>query len=150
MNRKSRYAFDRSYGIVPIFKRDKMFEFLLVKHRGAGPGRPGHWAFPKGHKEKGESMLAAAKRELGEENGIKKCIVDDNKRFTEKYVFKKERKLVLKTVTYFIAIVRDKKVKIQKKEIDDYAWLSFEQALGRVTFIESKKILQEVKEYLNI
>lgn len=43
-------------------------EFLLVK-RGNGGDYPGHWAFPGGHIEEGESPEQAAIREFHEETG---------------------------------------------------------------------------------
>lgn len=45
-------------------------EFLLVRTSGGG-----HWTFPKGHVEAGESGWAAAQREAQEEAGVRGSIV---------------------------------------------------------------------------
>jgi ADP-ribose pyrophosphatase YjhB (NUDIX family) len=42
---------------------------VLIVQRGKEPGR-GIWSLPGGHVELGETALAAAQRELGEETGI--------------------------------------------------------------------------------
>lgn len=42
---------------------------VLIVQRGKEPGR-GIWSLPGGHVEPGETALAAARRELGEETGI--------------------------------------------------------------------------------
>jgi len=42
---------------------------VLIVQRGKEPGR-GIWSLPGGHVESGETALAAAQRELGEETGI--------------------------------------------------------------------------------
>ncbi len=42
---------------------------VLIVQRGKEPGR-GIWSLPGGHVEPGETALAAAQRELGEETGI--------------------------------------------------------------------------------
>lgn len=42
-------------------------EIVLVRN---GPGAP-WWGFPKGHIDKGEGVLEAAKREIYEESGLK-------------------------------------------------------------------------------
>ncbi len=48
---------DASFGIVPVHERDGVRRFLLIQHLG------GHWGFPKGHPEKGESPVETARRE---------------------------------------------------------------------------------------
>lgn len=42
---------------------------VLIVQRGKAPGR-GIWSLPGGHVEPGETAMAAAQRELGEETGI--------------------------------------------------------------------------------
>ncbi len=133
---------DYSFGVIPVCKDKNQYYFLLIKHHA------GHWAFPKGHAEEGESEVEVAKREFGEETGIKKFKIVPKACFIERYRYKFEDKLIDKTVKYFLAFVKDKTVRIQEKEISDYKWVSFNEALELITYKETDKILEEVGEYL--
>ncbi len=124
---------EQSFGVIPVHT-DKV---LLVQH-----GK-GHWALPKGHPEKGETPEQTARRELAEETGITKVDIDTSKKFEEKYFFRMGGALINKTVTYFLGRVKNNKVKIQEAEIGDYAWLSFDKAIEKATFEETKKILEK-------
>ena len=59
---------DQSFGVVPVRDDAKTGEqeFLLVQHQA------GHWGFPKGHLEPGETPVQAAGRELAEETGLRR------------------------------------------------------------------------------
>ena len=37
----------------------------------------------------------------------------------------------------------------QEIEIGNYAWLEFDEALEKITFLEGKKLLKEVSKYLD-
>ena len=137
---------DEAFGIVPIFieKTGELSEmqFLLIRHWA------GHWGFPKGHAEPGETAIATACRELEEETGIQSCKVLDDPAFVEQYSFKKGDQLVEKTVTYFVGTVQSKAVTCQEQEIQAYTWVNFETALKTITFDQARRILQRVHEYL--
>lgn len=134
---------DQAFGIVPILRQSGGMQFLLVQHKA------GHWGFPKGHAESGESAIAAARREFEEETGIQEYQLLDQQAFVERYVMIKHWRMVEKTVTYFPAFVRSDRVTYQKKEIQAYAWLPFDDALKTITFHQSRRILVEVEQYLN-
>lgn len=133
---------DKSFGVIPVLRKGESYYFLLIQHHA------GHWAFPKGHAEKGESEAETAKREFEEEIGIKKFKIVPRVCFIERYKYKLGGKLIDKTVKYFLAFVKDKTVKIQEKEISDYKWVSFNEALELITYKETDNVLKEVKEYL--
>ncbi len=136
---------EKSYGIIPVYKKGNQLLFLLVKHS------IGHWAFPKGHIEKGENPIQTAKRELAEETAIVPHdikIIEDTT-FTENYSFTKDGQEIEKTNGYFIGITDKMEVKILEKEISEYKWADYETALQTITFDKSKKILQKAKKYLN-
>ena len=69
-------AQDSAVGIIPVYKQGDRFLFCLVKHAD------GHWGFPKGHKEEGESDEGAALRELREETGIGAGQMGPDKRYS--------------------------------------------------------------------
>lgn len=54
-------------GVIGILARGQT---LLVIRRAAGIPKAGHWCFPGGHVEKGETSKRAIRRELAEELGI--------------------------------------------------------------------------------
>lgn len=55
---------EKSFGVIPVFKQENNFTFCLIRHT------EGHWGFPKGHQDIGESEQETATRELQEETGI--------------------------------------------------------------------------------
>jgi bis(5'-nucleosidyl)-tetraphosphatase len=57
-------AFEKSAGAVVFRKTDKGIKYLLLKYRN------GHWDFPKGHIENGETEEETMRREVREETGI--------------------------------------------------------------------------------
>lgn len=133
---------ERSYGIIPIRRKGRGWETLLVKH-----GK-GHWAFPKGHPEKDESPQEAASRELFEETALRVARILPREPLKEFYTFKHEGRLVEKSVLYFLAEVEGE-VQIQAREIEDFRWVSFEEASKLATFPEAKTLsLQAQKQLL--
>jgi len=132
-----------SYGVVPVYTHDTEDLYLLIQHHA------GHWAFPKGHAEKDETALQTAARELVEETGIRACEVREDISFQEHYPVLRHDKQVRKTVRYFLGIVKDKHVRIQKEELLAYEWLHYHEARKRMTFDESKHILDKAKHYLD-
>ena len=133
---------DFSYGLIPIYQDQDQVEFLVIQHVA------GHWAFPKGHSEQGETPLATAQREFEEETGLKNYRVEAEQSFIEEYYPTKDGEVLHKTVTYFPAFVENKGVKIQESEVKDFAWLEYKPALEKITFAGSKKMLKETRKYL--
>ncbi len=133
---------DFSYGLIPMYRDGDSVEFLLTQHI------EGHWAFPKGHAEENESLLETAQREFEEETGVVQYRVDESKTFQEEYYPQQDGEVLHKIVIYYPAWVSDKKVKIQESEVADYGWFEYKEALKKITFSGSKKILREVKKYI--
>ena len=148
---------DEAFGIVPVFSTETDSLFLLIQHQA------GHWAFPKGHANPGESALETAKREFEEETGIREYEVLEEPSFVEHYSFVKEGKpssvqhyssakegeSIEKTVTYFLAFVNSMEVQLQAEEVQNYAWSSFEDAVKQITFDGNRQLLREVKAFLD-
>ena len=136
---------DFSCGVVPVHTADDgRRRFLLIRHRA------GHWGFPKGHPEPGESPAEAAVRELAEETGVTRVELVGEP-FEERYAFtSKKGKPVAKTVAYFIGLVGDDAVTVQPEEVQDYAWGDAAQTLERLTFDEGRQLFLRVLEQLNI
>lgn len=128
---------DFSFGIVPVRREGNALLFLLIQHRA------GHWAFPKGHAEPGETPVETARREFSEETGIVRVDVREDRVFTEHYDTVKRGKEVDKTVTYFLGWTDTAEVRVQEEEVRDHAWLPFDRALERITYEETRRVLRE-------
>jgi bis(5'-nucleosidyl)-tetraphosphatase len=136
---------DEAFGVIPVLHKDADTLFLLIQHNA------GHWAFPKGHAEKGETEIETALRELSEETGITDVELDTRRVFEERYTktFRGDaRRLVRKTVRYFIGTVGSSRVKVQAEEIKDHRWVTSTEARKLITYSESRKMLEEADRYL--
>lgn len=129
---------DYSFGVIPIYKKDSAVQFLMICHID------GHWSFPKGGKEDGESDIETAMRELEEETGITKCQLLIDQEFFEQYSWTRESVVIDKTVKFFVGLVDSKEIKIQESEITDYRWADYSEALKLATHPEAKKLIEEV------
>lgn len=132
--------FQFSAGLILFYKKNKTRLYLVLHYPH------GHWDFAKGAIEKGESKEAAALRELKEETGISATIIDGfEEKFT--YFFRHDDLLIKKTVYFFIAQADDTAVSLSDEHIDS-AWLSFEDAMERLTFDNAKETLKLAHDFL--
>jgi bis(5'-nucleosidyl)-tetraphosphatase len=120
-------------------------EFLLLKY-GAG-----HWDFPKGHLEEGETPLQASQREIHEETGIlpdaQDYIVGFKDRVT--YHYRRGSTLVKKDVHFFLVEVpREQPVKLSHEHLD-HAWLPLPKAQERITFKTARDLLGKAQRFLD-
>ncbi len=106
----------------------------------------GHWDFPKGHVEPRESEVKTAKREVFEETGLDVEILFG---FHEIicYKFRERDTLVEKKVVYFIGLADNENVKLSY-EHDGYIWLPYDEAVERITYDTSKKVLMKAHLFL--
>lgn len=130
-----------SAGIVLFRMKGNQREYLLLHYPH------GHWDLPKGKIEKGESKQEAALRELHEEAGLTAKILDG---FEEQffYFFKQDGELMHKTVYFFIGKAEPGDIKLSHEHIG-FAWLSFDEALERLSFKNAKELLKKVDIFLN-
>ena len=127
---------EKSCGAV-IFENDKVLVIQQVK---------GHWGFPKGHVEEGETEVETAIREIKEETNLD-VEIDEKHRYIETY-FPKEN--VKKDVVFFIAKKIGGEIKVQEEEVVQTEWLSPKEAIERVTYDSSKKIMNKVIQDLKL
>ena len=113
---------------------------LLVKHNA------GHWDFPKGHVEEGETEIETAIREIKEETNIDIKIEKENKYISE-YSPKEN---VMKTVIYFIGEKVGGEDKPQIEEVSDVEWVDVNKAVERITHQKSKEIMMQVIKDMNL
>jgi 8-oxo-dGTP pyrophosphatase MutT (NUDIX family) len=115
----------------------------LVLHYPAG-----HWDFPKGAVEKGETEEQAAIREIFEETGLRVDGFIPNFRKEIEYHYRRQSGLSHKRVVFFLANSDISTVRISF-EHSGYEWLTFEQALRRLTFENAKNVLREANSLLS-
>lgn len=126
-----------SCGVIPAYiHTNGDIQFLLVQGHGD------YWGFPKGHKEKGESDMDTARRELYEETQVSCDTYIPNTKFVERYRIRKKRGTdIIKKVSYFVGITKSKKVTRQTTELKKHGWFSLEDA--------QKKLLENRKKILH-
>jgi len=127
---------ERSAGAVVFHRKDGKIEYLLLRYEA------GHWEFPRGNIEKGETEKEAAIREAKEETGIADLTFVDGFKEKSAWFFKREGKTVHKEATYFLAETKQKDVILSSEHVD-HAWLPFEEAVEKVTFKNAKDILKK-------
>lgn len=124
---------EKSCGCI-ITKQDTV---LLVKHK------QGHWDFPKGHIEEGETEKETAIREVKEETNLD-VVIDSEKVYKIAYAPKKG---IWKEVYFFLAHKIGGQEKPQLSEIAEVKWFSFEEAIHKITFANSKEVFRKaIKE----
>lgn len=121
-------------------ERDSL-EFLLLKSRFGG-----HWSFPKGHMELGESEVQTALREVREETGLSIQLLDGFRQCVEYY----PKPNIKKQVVYFLGSITDPSaVPVpQKEEVSELKWMNFQEAFRVVTFKNDRKLLDKAIEFL--
>ncbi len=129
--------------MIPLRREGGEWQVFLIHH-----AKGGHWGFPKGHAEEGEEPLQTALRELKEETGLDVERVLLKSPLVESYTFYRGRTRVLKTASYFPALVCGE-LKLQEAEICEGRWLPFNEAKGLITFKESKTVFQRMQEELH-
>lgn len=110
-------------------------EAYLLLHYDAG-----HWDFPKGNREQGETKKETALREIEEETGITDLVFNDFEK-TIHYVYRRDTQTIFKEVTFFLAESKEKKVTLSW-EHQGFQWLSYEKALDTLTYESARDVLQ--------
>ena len=129
---------ERSCGAVILRKGEQHTEVLLIRHN------LGHWGFPKGHTEPGETDEMTAVREVKEETGYDIRLRDgfiDSTRYSPK-------EGVMKDVIYFIGEVCGGSPKAQESEVSELRWVRPIDAFSLLTFDNDVLLFRNVLKYL--
>ncbi|GIU69642.1 MAG: diadenosine 5'5'''-P1,P4-tetraphosphate pyrophosphohydrolase [Candidatus Woesearchaeota archaeon] len=132
---------EKSCGAI-VFKKESETKFLVIQHRGI---HGGHWDFPKGHIEPGETEQDTAKREVFEETGIKFEFLQG---FKEKINYKMWNGIE-KEVIFFVGQCKNSDIKIDHKELKEAKWMTYDEAINILTFDSAKKLLLKAKEFID-
>ena len=133
-----------SFGIIPIFKKDKDIFVCCVLNE-----KSNEWGLPKGTPEEGESPIDTAKRELKEETGITEFEIIGGKTFSENYSFEEGGTTHQKQNVYYIAEVSEMIEKNPAIDSVDMKWININAADDFFKFETIKNILKEVLSYMN-
>jgi 8-oxo-dGTP pyrophosphatase MutT (NUDIX family) len=128
---------EKSAGAVVFYRAEKIEYLLLLAN---------FWGFPKGHIERGESEHAAALREIREEAGLEVTLLDGF-RAVDEYSYARHGERVGKIAVFFLAEAPHRETKISW-EHSDLAWLSFDEAMERLTYRNGQEILRKANEFL--
>ncbi|MBI2136347.1 NUDIX domain-containing protein [Candidatus Woesearchaeota archaeon] len=135
---------EKSCGVI-LFRTDKKTNSrkYMILHYSEG-----HWDYPKGHVEKGETEEQTSRRELKEETGIAKINLINGYKEKIEYSFKHKKDLIIKEVIFYLAETEEEKIKISHEHIG-FKWLKYGDALEKVTYDNAKSLLQKAEAFLN-
>ncbi len=133
--------------MVILFKREISSGGVVIQKSAAGiriliiKDPYGKWTWPKGKLIKGETSADAAKREIGEETGLKNIKMISLIGRTN-YFYKRNGNFIYKTVyIYLFEFTGSENLVIQKAEIEDGEWVSEDEALSKVGYKNAKNIM---------
>ena len=120
-----------------------MIAFILDSYR--------KWSFPKGHVEKGESVAAAALREIREEMGLSRAwIVAPLGEIVIKFKdrFDQPGTMVHKKISYFLVETpADEKGKAENKKTGErvraISWVPYRNAFRRASYKNTHQIIRK-------
>ena len=127
---------EKSCGAIVYRKFHGNTEILLIKHVNSG-----HWSFPKGHVESGETEVETALREIKEETGID-VIIDSTFREIVSYCPKKGTQ---KIVVSFLAKAKNSDYIPQREEIADIKWVEIDRAQSVLSYENDKSIVAKAR-----
>ena len=132
-------AKEKSCGALVLRSGAASYEILVLKHRLGG-----HWSFPKGHVESGETEVQTALREVFEETGLRISLA---KSFREMVSYS-PRPDVNKDVVYFLGFAADSTTTMQEEEVSEIFWVELDHAMEYLTYYNDKQLLRSAKRYL--
>jgi 8-oxo-dGTP pyrophosphatase MutT (NUDIX family) len=135
-------ADERSSGAVVFYAEANSEPEYLLLHYTAG-----HWDFPKGNIEVGESEKEAALREIREETGITDIEFINGFRMKIDYRYRHDKKLVLKEVVLFLVRTHTRQITLSHEHIG-FAWKNYSDAMQQLTYTNARKLLSSAKDYL--
>lgn len=138
---------EKSAGAVIFRKENNVIYYLLLHYPSSAKAAKSYWDLPKGHVEKGEKEIDAARREVEEETGLKDIEFVGGFKERIKYFFRFRGKNILKFVTFYLAETKAKDVKVSEEHLGS-EWLPYQEAQAQLKFKNAKEILRKANEFL--
>ena len=129
-------SYEKSCGAIVFRKYHGNTELLLIKSTVGG-----HWSFPKGHVEAGETETETALREIMEETSI---AVELCPGFREVVTYSPRRD-VQKDVIYFLGKAKSFDYVPQESEIAQIKWVEINLAHSFLTYDNDKQLVNKAK-----
>lgn len=130
---------EKSCGALVFRKNGNRVDFLVLVHRLGG-----HWSFPKGHVEAGETEKQTALREVKEETGLTIELLPG---FRHKVSYS-PRPGVAKDVVYFLGYAEDSRTTMQEEEVSELRWVDISKCHQYLTYRNDRMLLGSAKRYL--
>ncbi len=125
---------------------NKKGEILVVSQHGNS------WSLPKGHIDKGENALKAAKREIKEEAGVGRLkLIKELGRYSRYRIGpsgKKEDKSELKTIHLFLFKTSQTKLKPLDPKNPEAKWIKKEKVASLLTHSKDKNFFRKILKEL--
>lgn len=124
---------------------------LDSEHRAALIGRTNShgdlaWSLPKGHLEEGESLEAAAVREVVEETGIEGRVVAPLGVID--FYFTAEGQRIHKTVHHYLLLAEGGELNSDDVEVDEVAWVPLAELPDRLAYADERRLIARVPQLL--
>ena len=129
-------SYEKSCGAIVFRKYHGNTELLLIKHTIGG-----HWSFPKGHVEAGETEEETALREIMQETSVE---VELCPGFREMVTYSPKRD-VQKDVIYFLGRAKNFDYVPQESEIAQIKWVEINLAHAFLTYDNDKQLVNKAK-----
>lgn len=131
----------KSCGFI-VYKAENNENFyLIIKSHNGDVG------FPKGHMEPGENELQTAIRELKEETGMDVDTIHDF-RYQIEYPLSRVPDAMKQTV-YFLGKCTSDDIIIQEAEVASAEFVTYDKAIEKLTFEETKIMLKKANDIIN-
>jgi bis(5'-nucleosidyl)-tetraphosphatase len=132
---------EKSCGAVVFVRKDDNARYLLLNYSA------GHWDFVKGNVEVNESEQQTVVRELQEETGITEAQFIGDFREAIAYFYRRQGQTIHKEVVFFVMEAFTEKVVLSFEHVG-YVWLDYKHTMEKLTFKNSKDVLQKTQDFL--
>jgi 8-oxo-dGTP pyrophosphatase MutT (NUDIX family) len=133
---------EKSCGAVVYLKKGSETLYLLLHYEA------GHWDFVKGNVEPNETEKETVVRELREETGIVDAHFIEGFKEKIEYYYRRQGGTVHKEVIFFLMETNTENITISFEHIGSI-WLTYNQAIEKLTFKNAKDLLKKASTFLN-
>ena len=122
-------------------------QVLVVSQRGRS------WSLPKGHLEKGEEPLEAAKREIYEETGVSQLTLIQELGSYHRYKLSKngmDDPKELKTITLYLFATQQMELKPIDPKHPEAIWTHPESVIKLLSHPKDKEFFASIQEFLDL
>jgi 8-oxo-dGTP pyrophosphatase MutT (NUDIX family) len=139
--KKQKVNWEYSAGGVVFKKEGKKTLWLIIQPEGTE-----RWQLPKGKIEEGEKSEPTALREVKEEGGVEARVMADLGKVVYFYNWEKEK--IGKHVRFFLMEYVGGNPKDHDSEVEKAEFFEFNEAFKKLTFKNSKEVLEKAKKIL--